>query len=620
MVSPTTDRRLGLVGNTAYKAAVTVVATANLTLSGQQTIDGIAVVESNAAGRPDRVLATAQTDASENGLWDVSTGDWTRSKDANGNYDLANGSQVIVARGSHAYEVWVLATSDPITIDTTDQTWSPSLSSGSLATLATSQGASLIGFIQSGAGAVASTVQRKLREEKSVFDFMTAAQIADVLAGTLLLDCSAAFNAFYTAMDAAGGEGVIPFGKYLLSAQTTLSRTSTTNVKIRGAGAELYTSGAISALKISGQATPHITVVEGVKVNHRGNADATAGFELQETNNVRLRNCTVEAHGVGASYAAFWLHNGTASDPNTGCFWTMLEDCTVRKRNGSDVGDIPIGIKLQGAANATTIRGGNIGGTVTDCISITFEAGQTYIANGVLVDGVAFEGGTRAVRVVGAAASTITGLRIKNCRVESMTTFFSIEGTTTQPATPPNLSGNYLDAATAYISNANSIYYYSLDNALNPAIGQVLDTGAAFAIRNRAGSGITLDLQTPTTSLPALSVRNSTGSEIMRIRQGSSSLSARIQDQGGSNLLEVIGARGISKNSNIQANFNGSLQLSSGQGSVAFASTELDTNYFISLAWNTTDIVRWVTLSTTGFTLQASSTASAATVHWHVFR
>lgn len=123
MVSPTTDRRLGLAGNTAYKVPATTVATTNITLSGQQTVGGVAVLASNAAGVPDRVLATGQTDATQNGLWDVSTAAWTRSIDANGNYDLTDGTQVVVIQGANVGTVWMLTTAAPITVGTTAMTW-----------------------------------------------------------------------------------------------------------------------------------------------------------------------------------------------------------------------------------------------------------------------------------------------------------------------------------------------------------------------------------------------------------------------------------------------------------------------------------------------------------------
>jgi len=61
--------------------------------------------------------------------------------------------------------------------------------------LAASSGSSLVGFIQSGSGAVPRTVQDKERDVISVFDFMTAAQIADVKARTATIDVSAAINA-----------------------------------------------------------------------------------------------------------------------------------------------------------------------------------------------------------------------------------------------------------------------------------------------------------------------------------------------------------------------------------------------------------------------------------------
>ena len=55
MVSPSTDRRYGVSGNLAMKAPCRVATTANITLNGLQTIDGVTV----AAG--DRVLVKDQS-------------------------------------------------------------------------------------------------------------------------------------------------------------------------------------------------------------------------------------------------------------------------------------------------------------------------------------------------------------------------------------------------------------------------------------------------------------------------------------------------------------------------------------------------------------------------------
>lgn len=209
MASATTDRRLGLAGNTAYKVPVTVVATANIIQSGEQTIDTVAVKAINAAGVADRVLCVGMTDATKNGFWDVSTAAWTRSIDANGNYDLAQGTQAIVTRGTLANQIWMLTTANPITIGTTALAFSQSLSAGFLATLLAAGGAALIGFIQAGAGAVLQTVQAALRERVSVKQFGAV--------GDGATDDTAAIRDAIVYASGTGGAVYLPRGSYLVT-------------------------------------------------------------------------------------------------------------------------------------------------------------------------------------------------------------------------------------------------------------------------------------------------------------------------------------------------------------------------------------------------------------------
>lgn len=116
MVSPTTDRRFGISGNVAVKAPVALAITSNITLSGEQTIQGITT---NAS----RVLVAGQTDASENGLYDTSTGAWTRALDANGVYDVKCGTIVLVTGGDYASALFRLTTPDVVTIGSSDLEW-----------------------------------------------------------------------------------------------------------------------------------------------------------------------------------------------------------------------------------------------------------------------------------------------------------------------------------------------------------------------------------------------------------------------------------------------------------------------------------------------------------------
>lgn len=84
--------------------------------------------------------------------------------------------------------------------------------------LIASSGSSLVGHIASGTGAVATTVQTKLRESVSVWDFMTAAQIADAQAGTLGFDLSTVIALAIT----AAKEIIFPTGSYLINSSISL--------------------------------------------------------------------------------------------------------------------------------------------------------------------------------------------------------------------------------------------------------------------------------------------------------------------------------------------------------------------------------------------------------------
>jgi hypothetical protein len=289
-------------------------------------------------------------------------------------------------------------------------------------------------FLQSGTGAVARTVQSKLRDVISPKDFGV---VADGVT-----DDSANVQKWLDYAASVGGVHVWPSGQCKFASQVTLAPTGLVNLVIIAYGAEILTTGAISGFKIQGSAAPHIPAIFGLKVNGRGNATQTNGFEIVNTANLALRDCAVEAHGVAATYAGFLLRNATASDSNTGAFWTTLENCTVRKRSGSDVGDIPCGIRVRGAANATRILGGAVNcGATGYGVEFTPEAGQTYVGNGCFIGaGYNFEGGTAAIHLTNGAGGILPGgLGIGYCRCESTTTFILADGATAETVEPPTL-------------------------------------------------------------------------------------------------------------------------------------------------------------------------------------
>lgn len=100
-----------------WKESVRAATTANITLSGAQTIDGVAVV----AG--DRVLVKDQTTGSANGIYVAAAGAWSRAGDA-GAGQLTAGSTTSVTEGTvNGDKRFVLTTNDPITVGTTALVW-----------------------------------------------------------------------------------------------------------------------------------------------------------------------------------------------------------------------------------------------------------------------------------------------------------------------------------------------------------------------------------------------------------------------------------------------------------------------------------------------------------------
>lgn len=100
MPATKTDRLQGITTSIAVKAPVVVASTGNLTLSDTQTVDSIAV------STDDRVLAKDQTTVSENGIYKVGTGSWTRATDFDGSRDATLGTVVYAALGTLNGDLW----------------------------------------------------------------------------------------------------------------------------------------------------------------------------------------------------------------------------------------------------------------------------------------------------------------------------------------------------------------------------------------------------------------------------------------------------------------------------------------------------------------------------------
>ncbi|WP_051318176.1 hypothetical protein [Cohnella thermotolerans] len=126
MLNDNWDKIDSALGMKAVNADVRAATIANITLSGLQTVDGVALAEG------DRVLVKNQATGNENGIYVASSNAWTRSADADTSAKLAAGIFVQVKEGSaNAGTGWVLSNPGAITLGTTALTFVQKTGTGS---------------------------------------------------------------------------------------------------------------------------------------------------------------------------------------------------------------------------------------------------------------------------------------------------------------------------------------------------------------------------------------------------------------------------------------------------------------------------------------------------------
>lgn len=97
----------------SWKIPVRAATTANITLSGAQSIDGVSVI----AG--DRVLVKNQTTASANGIYVAAAGAWSRSTDFDTAAEALLATAFVSEGTTQGNSGWTMTTDAPITLGTT---------------------------------------------------------------------------------------------------------------------------------------------------------------------------------------------------------------------------------------------------------------------------------------------------------------------------------------------------------------------------------------------------------------------------------------------------------------------------------------------------------------------
>lgn len=202
------------------------------------------------------------------------------------------------------------------------------------ADLAASSGSSLVGFIQAGTGAVATTEEEIQKREVCVFDYMTPTQIADVKARTLGQDVTASIQA---AIDANYGRRLIfPIGSYLISSAlsivapiwlmgqasgisgstygsvitTTTSSINLINIAYSGSAGNQSGAGAISGLMLDGNSKAaiglNITGANTLKISFHNlviEKNTNFGVYLSGNHSFSFYDCLFSLNGITSNLA-----------------------------------------------------------------------------------------------------------------------------------------------------------------------------------------------------------------------------------------------------------------------------------------------------------------------------
>jgi hypothetical protein len=203
---------------------------------------------------------------------------------------------------------------------------------GPFATLAASGGSNLIGFIQTGTGAVATTLQVKVRQTVSAFDYMTSAQITAVQSYAFTTPVTAALQAALNAARVMRADLFIPAGGYLVTGLTIPGdvsgavddRDSAIRIYGQGFGEPFVTALTGGTIIKSVTDAPVIKDILGtnpssngtIEIDHiRFDGTSTTAVVLLESfyGLSSMHNCAVFQRGVGdgvkVTYAAgVWIY------------------------------------------------------------------------------------------------------------------------------------------------------------------------------------------------------------------------------------------------------------------------------------------------------------------------
>ena len=362
------------------KAACQVATTANITLSGLQTIDGYTTL----AG--DRVLVKNQTTSSQNGIYIASASAWARSSDMNV-WSEFSGAYTVLLNGGQANTGWVCTASSSGTLGTTAVPWVQFSGNG---TYYNGTGLSLTGntFSITNTDVTAATygsasqsvtlavnAQGQITSASQQNIAIAASQITSGTISTSLISGSytgitgvgtitvGTWNGT-TIAPANGGTGATTLTGYVKGNGTSAFTATTTipNTDITGLGT-MSTQNANSVSITGGSATLSTLVTSGLTGYLYGNGSSAVSAST-----------TIPTSALSGNFVSTFSAGTTGFTPSTGTTGAVTLAGTLNVASGGT------GVIASSGANSVVLRDGN-GNITTNCLfeGYTSQAASTLI-------------------------------------------------------------------------------------------------------------------------------------------------------------------------------------------------------------------------------------------------
>ncbi len=358
-----------------WKDSVKCATTANITLSGEQTLDGITTSGS-------RVLVRAQTDASENGIYVSASGAWSRASDMDESAEFA-GAAVFVREGTTYADVGFVCTNDADPAVGTDD----------------------INFTQF-TGAATLTAGDGLTKTGNTFDVNVDDSSVEIAADALQIKALGVTNAML-----AGG---IANAKLLNSTISGVALGSSLN------SMSVVTGSALSMTSFNGSAAVSDLAVQ-VDDSSVEIASNAIRVKAAGVTNAMLQNSTISGVALGSNLNALTAGNGLSMTSYNGS--AAVSDLTIALDGGTlSVGASGLKVADSGISN-TQLAGSiaadklNLGdGLEADAGALKVDLDGSTIARGVNGIKVADLG----IDTAQIAASAVTNAKLQNSTISGV--------------------------------------------------------------------------------------------------------------------------------------------------------------------------------------------------------